>query len=76
MVVRAGGIGLLPQPTHPSLKVIFSPDGRPAVVLVTEGLDETSMTLNLRIATLGDVRTQTMRAFAASEMRKMLAPVR
>jgi uncharacterized protein with GYD domain len=46
------------------------------MVLVTEGAEDASMSLNLKMAALGNVRTQTLRGFSATEMRKLLSAVK
>ena len=46
------------------------------MVLVTEGAEDALMALNLKMAALGNVRTQTLRAFSATEMRKLLSAVK
>lgn len=46
------------------------------LVLVTEGPEEATMTLNLKMAALGNVRTQTLRGFTASEMRKLVSALK
>ena len=43
------------------------------IVLITEGSEEASMTSALKVASLGNVRTQTMRAFTAKEMRNLVS---
>ena len=43
------------------------------VVMVSEGPEDALMTLNLKTAALGNVRTQTLRGFSISEMRKLVA---
>jgi uncharacterized protein with GYD domain len=43
------------------------------LVLVTEGPEDALMSLNLKTAALGNVRTQTLRGFSSSEMRKLVA---
>ena len=42
------------------------------MVLVVEGSDEAATTLLLKVGSLGNVRTQTLRTFSADEMRKMI----
>jgi uncharacterized protein with GYD domain len=42
------------------------------IVLVTEGPEEAQMTLALKTAALGNVRTQTLRAYNITEMRKLV----
>ena len=46
------------------------------IVLVTEGPEEATMTLNLKMASLGNVRTQTLRGFSVSEMRKLVSALK
>lgn len=53
-----------------SVKSVHWTTGAYDLVLVAEGSEEALMTLNLKMAALGNVRTQTLRAFSISEMRK------
>jgi uncharacterized protein with GYD domain len=46
------------------------------IVVVTEGPAEALMTLNLKLAALGNVRTQTLRGYGIAEMRKLVAGVK
>ncbi len=46
------------------------------MVVVTEGPQEASMILNMKLAALGNVRTQTLQGFSSSEMRKMVAALK
>ncbi|MFO1224596.1 MAG: GYD domain-containing protein [Burkholderiaceae bacterium] len=46
------------------------------LVIVAEGSEDAVMTLALKTAALGNVRTQTMRAFSAAEMRKLVADLK
>ena len=46
------------------------------LVLVIEGPEEAVMALNLQTAMLGNVRTQTLRGFSITDMRKMLASLK
>jgi uncharacterized protein with GYD domain len=46
------------------------------MVLVTEGDEEAMMTLNLKMAALGNVRTQTLRGFSPTEMRKLVTALK
>ncbi|MES2099549.1 MAG: GYD domain-containing protein [Pseudomonadota bacterium] len=43
------------------------------IVLVTEGDEAALATLNMKMAALGNVRTQTLRGFTPTEMRKLVA---
>ena len=46
------------------------------IVIVAEGPEEAVMTLNLQIAALGNMRTQTLRGFSPAEMRNMVATLK
>lgn len=43
------------------------------LVLVSEGPEDAMMALNLKTASLGNVRTQTLRGFTVTEIRKLLS---
>jgi len=47
--------------------------GQYDVVTVTEGTDEAQLAALFSTASLGNVRTQTLRAFNASEIKKVIA---
>jgi uncharacterized protein with GYD domain len=42
------------------------------MVLIAEGSDEAAMTALLKVGSLGNVRTATLRGFSVEEMRKMI----
>ncbi len=42
------------------------------MVLIVEGSDEAAMTAMLKLGSLGNVRTETLRGFTSEEMRKMI----
>jgi uncharacterized protein with GYD domain len=46
--------------------------GQYDMVLITEGPEEAAMTLAMKIGSLGNVRTETLRAYPLDEMRKIL----
>src|SRR5215475_13097532 len=55
-----------------SVKEIIWTQGRYDVVTIVEAPDESSaMSLSLSLAALGNVRTETLRAFSAAEMTKI-----
>jgi uncharacterized protein with GYD domain len=55
-----------------SVKEILWTQGRYDVVTVVEAPDESSaMSLSLSLSALGNVRTETLRAFSAAEMTKI-----
>lgn len=58
-----------------TIKSVHWTNGAYDIVLVTEGPEEGLMGLNLKMASLGNVRTQTLRAYSISEMRKFLSAV-
>ncbi|MDP1533128.1 MAG: GYD domain-containing protein, partial [Rubrivivax sp.] len=56
-----------------TVKSVHWTTGNYDMVLVTEGAEDALMTLNLQMAALGNVRTQTLRGFSAAEMRKLVS---
>ena len=54
-----------------AVKSVHWTTGAYDIVLVTEGSEDALMTLNLKLAALGNVRTQTLRGFTITEMRKL-----
>ena len=57
-----------------SVKDIFWTQGRYDIVTVVEAPDELSATaLNLSLSALGNIRTESLRAFSAAEMTKIVA---
>ena len=59
-----------------SIKSVHWTSGAYDMVLVTEGPEDAVMSLNLKMATLGNVRTQTMRGFTLTEMRKLASALK
>ena len=57
-----------------TVKDIFWTQGRYDIVAVIEAPDELSATaLNLSLSALGNIRTESLRAFSAEEMMKVVA---
>lgn len=56
-----------------SVKSVHWTLGAYDLVLVTEGNEDALATLNMKMAALGNVRTQTLRGFTPTEMRKLVA---
>ena len=57
-----------------TVKEIFWTQGQYDIVTVVEAQDELSATaLNMNLGALGNIRTQTLRAFVADEMKQVLA---
>ena len=59
-----------------SVKSVHWTTGRYDMVLVAEGSEEAMMTVNMKVAALGNVRTETLRGFSSAEMRKLVASVK
>lgn len=55
-----------------TVKSVHWTTGAYDLVLVTEGQEDALMTLSLKMAELGNVRTQTLRGYTPSEMRKLV----
>lgn len=58
-----------------TVKNIYYTVGQYDLVLVVEGDDEAATAALLKAGSLGNVRTQTLRAFSVEEMRKIIAMV-
>jgi len=57
-----------------NVKEMFWTQGQYDIVLITEAPDDiTGAALNLSLCTLGNVRTQSLRALSAVEMKEVLA---
>jgi len=59
-----------------SIKSVHWTTGAYDMVLVSEGPEEAQMVLNMKVAALGNVRTQTLRGFTPAEMRKLVTAVK
>jgi len=55
-----------------TIKSVHWTTGAYDIVLVAEGPEEAVMSLSVKTAALGNIRTQTLRAFTAAEMRKFV----
>ena len=56
------------------MKDIFWTQGRYDIVIVVEAPDELSATaLNLSLSALGNIRTESLRAFSSAEMMNIVA---
>ena len=57
-----------------TVKEIFSTQGRYDIVVLTEAPDElTATALNLSLGALGNIRTESLRAFSADEMATIVS---
>ncbi len=59
-----------------TIKSVHWTTGAYDIVLVSEGPEDALMALNLRVAALGNIRTQTLRGFSIAEMRKLAASLK
>jgi uncharacterized protein with GYD domain len=55
-----------------SVKGIYYTVGQYDMVVVVEGTDEAVTTALLKVGSLGNVRSQSLRAFSAEEMKKII----
>lgn len=58
-----------------SVKSALWTQGAYDLVIITEGNEDAQMALSLKTASLGNVRTQTLRGYSIGEFRKQLASV-
>ena len=65
-----------PKARASTVKSVHWTTGAYDIVLVTEGAEDALMALNLKMATLGNVRTQTLRGFSITEMRKLVSTLK
>ena len=55
-----------------AVKGIYYTIGHYDMVLIVEGSDEAAITAMLKVGSLGNVRTETLRGFSLEEMRKII----
>ena len=55
-----------------TLKGVYYTVGHYDMVLIMEGSDEAAVTAILKVGSLGNVRTETLRGFSLEEMRKIV----
>ena len=60
------------EKTGGKVKSVYYTMGRYDMVIVVEGSDEAAMSSMLKVGSLGNVRTETLRGFSVDEMRKMI----
>ncbi len=71
---RAEAFRQMAQTFGVTVKDIFWTQGRYDIVTVVEAPDELSATaLNLSLGALGNIRTESLRAFSSAEMMKIVA---
>ena len=59
-----------------TVKSVHWTTGAYDMVLVSEGPEDALMTLNMKMAALGNIRTQTLRGFSITEMRKLVTALK
>ena len=55
-----------------AVKGVYYTMGHYDMVVIVEGSDEAAMTAMLKVGSLGNVRTETLRGFSLEEMRKII----
>jgi uncharacterized protein with GYD domain len=71
---RADAFRQMAETFGATVKDIFWTQGRYDIVTVVEAPDELSATaLNLSLSALGNIRTESLRAFSSAEMMKIVA---
>jgi len=55
-----------------TVKSVYYTMGHYDMVLIVEGSDEAAMTAMLKVGSLGNVRTETLRGFSVEEMKKII----
>jgi uncharacterized protein with GYD domain len=58
-----------------SVKGAFYTVGQYDMVVIVEGTDEAATAAMLKVGSLGNSRTQTLRGFSADEMKKIIASI-
>jgi uncharacterized protein with GYD domain len=58
-----------------SVKGVYYTVGQYDLVVVTEGTDEAVTAALLKVGSLGNVRSQTLRAFSSDEMKKIIGNI-
>ena len=70
---RLGAFKAMAEKLGVSIKSVHYTVGSYDVVTVVEGSDDAVTTVLLKLGSLGNIRTQTLRAFSAEEMKKMIS---
>lgn len=70
---RAEAFTALAKKLHVEVKSLHWTIGQYDLVTVTEGSDEAQLATLFATASLGNVRTQTLRAFNSSEIKKVIS---
>lgn len=69
---RYGAFKTMAEKLGVTVKSVYYTVGHYDIVVVTEGTDEAVTAALLKLGSLGNVRTQTLRAFSVDEMKKLV----
>jgi uncharacterized protein with GYD domain len=69
---RAEAFRALAEKVGGTVKGIYYTMGHYDMVVIVEGSDEAAMTAMLKVGSLGNVRTETLRGFSLEDMRKII----
>ena len=69
---RYEGFKALAEKVGGKVKGVYYTMGHYDMVLIVEGSDEAAMTAMLKVGSVGNVRTETLRGFSVEEMRKII----
>ena len=69
---RYEGFKALAEKVGGKVKGVYYTMGHYDMVLIVEGSDEAAMTAMLKVGSVGNVRTETLRGFSEEEMRKII----
>ena len=69
---RSGAFKALAEKVGRTVKGIYYTMGHYDMVVIVEGSDEAAMTAMLKVGSLGNVRTETLRGFSVEEMKKII----
>jgi uncharacterized protein with GYD domain len=72
---RAAAMKTMAEKMGVSIKAVYYTVGHYDAVLIAEGSDEAVTAALLKGASLGNVRTETLRAFSVDEMKKIIGSI-
>ncbi|SDH71412.1 GYD domain-containing protein [Pseudomonas panipatensis] len=73
---RFGAFKAMAEQLGISVKAAYWTTGSYDMVLIVDGAEDAATTLLLKVASLGNIRTQTLRGFSEQEFRGLLAGLR
>lgn len=72
---RYGAFGAIAEKLGVKMKGIYYTLGRYDAVIITEGTDESVTTALLKVGSLGNLRSETLRAFSLDEAKKIIGKI-